>query len=354
MKRPRPVVAWCMRIVVCGALLAACAKVLGLTPEQRTKSFAHRRHVLVGIPCTQCHVEMASAGDQGPLHMPSDASCTSAGCHTTPHNPAACRSCHSDPSAAQSAADARAHLTFSHSVHMKETSGNCARCHVGVADGDGPLRPPMAACWKCHEHDRAREVRNCQACHVNVREEVVPPASHIVHEENYAASHGRHAAAAADVCATCHQQAFCVACHGVTAPVIPARLASTDPFAPSVHRPGFLARHGEEARGEPAACASCHQPERCVDCHTQAGVSGRASPSPHPAGWVGVSTNAHGQAARLDPVACASCHSGAGEMLCVSCHTVGGVGGSPHPPGWSSGQSMASLPCRLCHTLGGR
>jgi hypothetical protein len=73
--------------------------------------------------------------------------------------------------------------------------------------------------------------------------------------------------------------------------------------------------------------------------------------SPHPAGWVGVGIggNDHGPAARRDPAACASCHGGAGEQLCVSCHRVGGVGGSPHPPGWQSNQPRSALPCRLCH-----
>jgi hypothetical protein len=63
-------------------------------------------------------------------------------------------------------------------------------------------------------------------------------------------------------------------------------------------------------------------------------------------------SNEHGRAARRDPASCASCHGGAGEMLCVGCHRVGGIGGNPHPPGWSSRQSLTDMPCRLCHTPG--
>jgi hypothetical protein len=37
----------------------------------------------------------------------------------------------------------------------------------------------------------------------------------------------------------------------------------------------------------------------------------------------------------------------------VKCHAVGGVGGNPHPPGWSSRVPMSAMPCRMCHTLGG-
>ena len=80
-------------------------------------------------------------------------------------------------------------------------------------------------------------------------------------------------------------------------------------------------------------------------------VAGNAG-SPHGPGWVGlgVAENEHGRAARRDPVACASCHGGAGEALCVSCHKVGGPGGNPHPPGYSSQQPMTAMPCRMCHT----
>lgn len=47
---------------------------------------------------------------------------------------------------------------------------------------------------------------------------------------------------------------------------------------------------------------------------------------------------------------CASCHGGAGEMLCVGCHRVGGPGGNPHAPGFSSQMRPAvDRPCVLCH-----
>jgi hypothetical protein len=33
----------------------------------------------------------------------------------------------------------------------------------------------------------------------------------------------------------------------------------------------------------------------------------------------------------------------------VGCHRVGGIGGSPHPPGWSTRRHRSEMPCRLCH-----
>ncbi|MBP8806977.1 MAG: cytochrome c3 family protein [Kofleriaceae bacterium] len=341
----RPIV-----IAVVAVAIAACAGVLGLRRE-RSRTFPHRAHVVKGVSCVQCHPGITEAGDVGPLHPPDDATCTTAGCHAQPHDPRPCAGCHRDPMVLAGAGEARAHLKFSHASHLVAAVGNCARCHVEVAASDGPLRPAMAVCWSCHAHDRAREVRDCAACHVDLVEEGVAPTSHLVHDDDFATRHGPAAAAAADLCSSCHREPFCASCHGVTAPTIAARLRPSDPMSTSVHRPGFINRHGEDARVAPSACTSCHQPDRCLDCHQDRGVASTGA-SPHPPGWVGLGLagNEHGRAARRDPVACASCHGGAGEALCVSCHRVGGPGGDPHPPGWSSPRPLTDLPCRLCHT----
>ena len=155
----------------------------------------------------------------------------------------------------------------------------------------------------------------------------------------------------------CHDERACAGCHGASVPALPSRLAFDDPLRAAVHRAGFRSRHADEARGQPGLCTTCHRVESCTDCHAAEGVAARAAGgaptgSPHPAGWVGLGPagNEHGRAARRDPLACASCHGGAGEMLCVGCHRVGGIGGNPHPPGWSSRlDERADLPCRLCH-----
>ena len=331
--------------------LAACAGVLGLR-RGGAPSFPHRAHVTAGVSCVTCHAGVADAGDDDPLHLPDDASCV--GCHAQPHDARSCLGCHADRFAAGAARDARAHLTFAHRDHQAASSGNCMRCHQGVAEGDARLRPAMATCWGCHEHDRAREVRDCRACHVDLAEEGTPPPSHLIHDGDFIRDHGGPAAAAADLCSTCHGERFCAQCHGVTAPTIPARRSFADPLAPSVHRAGFRSRHADEAHAAPGACSSCHQPERCAECHLAEGVAGRGRASPHPPRWVGLTAgeNEHGRAARRDPAACASCHGGAGEALCVGCHRVGGVGGNPHPPGWRSSLPLGAQPCRLCHGPG--
>ncbi len=349
--------------------LAACAGVLGLRRGAEERPFPHRPHVLSGVSCVRCHRDIerprgvAAAGpmadDRGELHLPDDATCTSAGCHAKPHDTRSCTGCHTDAVGRALAREAKTHLVFSHARHADKSQGNCMHCHRAVAEDElAPLRPSMATCFRCHDHQADRDARNCRACHVDLEEEGTLPESHLAHEADFARQHGVRAASSAEACASCHRERFCAGCHGATAAMLPARAHFDDPWQASVHRAGFSARHALEASAQPGACTTCHSPSRCQSCHRERGVAdastapGARQLSPHPPGWVGVSQNQHGRAARRDPAACASCHGGAGEALCVDCHRVGGVGGNPHPPGYSSRQPKSALPCRLCHPAG--
>lgn len=345
-------------VALCIALgAAACARILGFKPAPR-EPFPHRAHVLAGTSCVTCHPGADSAGDQGPLHLPDDASCLE--CHEQPHDPRPCLGCHGGGQWTVIAAmQAREHLRFDHGRHQEVTRGNCVRCHSSIQEPGQLLRPAMAVCLGCHEHENDFEVRDCDRCHVDLAEEGTPPQSHLVHDGDFLREHGTRAASSADLCSTCHSERFCGSCHGVEVPALPSLLAFDRPMAAGVHRAGFASRHGIEARAEPGLCSTCHQPESCLDCHLEEQVgapaqAGVTTLNPHPPGWVGLtaSDNTHGRAARRDPLSCAGCHGGAGEALCVSCHKVGGVGGSIHPPGFSSRRSMSELPCRLCHTGG--
>jgi hypothetical protein len=333
-------------------LVGACAGILGFTRSSPT-AFPHRKHVLAGVPCTRCHTGVAT-DDGHSLHLPSDASCLE--CHAKPHDSHPCSTCHVAPGAVGELVEARAHLIFDHRSHVAASKGECVRCHVGIGEGDDHLRPPMATCFRCHAHEAARDARTCDACHRDLDATGLLPQSHLAHDGDWMREHGTRAASSGDSCQSCHRDSFCAECHGVTAPVLPATAHFADPFAPSVHRAGFTARHALEARADPGACTTCHQPERCAACHLAKGVAGDGRRSPHPPGWVGLSAgdNAHGRAARRDPAACAACHDGAGQALCIGCHRVGGIGGSPHPPGWSSRVPLSALPCRSCHPIGSR
>lgn len=330
--------------------LAACAGILGLTRATPAR-FPHRAHVVSGISCVRCHQGIEASGAIS--HLPDDASCVT--CHTKPHDPRSCSGCHGTPGKAAELVAAKDHLIFDHARHLKGAAqGNCMRCHSGVADGDERIRPAMATCFKCHGDSQS--ARKCDACHKDLAEEGTLPQSHLAHDGDWMREHGVRSSSSGDLCETCHKQSFCASCHGVTVPTLTSTRRFADPFAASAHRAGFAARHSLEARSDPGACATCHQPDRCVACHTSRQVAGETRATPHPRGWVGLtsSENLHGREARRDPAACASCHGGAGEKLCVQCHEVGGVGGNPHPPGWSSRQPLSAMPCRMCHPIGTR
>ncbi len=346
-----------MKLAIAFAIcaIAACAGILGLRKSSQG-TFPHRAHVVAGVACTRCHAGVASAPDDATLHLPDDATCTS--CHAKPHDTRSCLGCHTAPApgGVTNLVDARAHLKFAHAKHAKPTNNNCMRCHDGVATNAEQLRPPMATCFRCHDKDSERDGRRCDACHLGLTESKTLPATHLAHDGDWIREHGTRAASSGELCQSCHQQAFCASCHGATAPALPAARRFADPLTPTIHRAGFASRHALEARSDPGACTTCHQPDRCAGCHVERGVAGNAGRNPHPAGWVGLtaSENRHGREARRDPASCASCHGGAGEALCVSCHAVGGPGGNPHPPGFSSRLPMSALPCRMCHPIGAR
>ncbi len=333
--------------------VAACAGVLGIHPRDQQHPFEHRAHSLKGINCLVCHEGVQRAGDTGPLHLPSAKKCAS--CHRKPHDTRDCLTCHGMRHTEQEDELARQHLRFAHAKHVAQVRGQCVVCHVGAGSTEqATLRPPMAQCFTCHVHKDQWRVRDCNACHVDLPAEHVTPTSHLVHDGDFLREHGVQAAASRDLCATCHEEHFCASCHGVTTPALPWKLRFDRPRVEGLHPAGFVSRHADEARASPGLCSTCHRSERfCADCHERDQV-GATTPqggkSPHPPGWVLASGGAHGPAARMDPASCAACHGGAGEMLCVGCHKVGGAGGNPHGPGFNSTLDKThDTPCVLCH-----
>jgi hypothetical protein len=336
--------------------LAACASVLGLNRGSPSHPFEHRAHVDHGVSCVECHAGVGASGRENPIHFPTTATCL--GCHARPHDAHDCSQCHGESFVRSGADLARDHLRFDHRSHMAAVHGDCVRCHSGVAEARPvALRPTMATCFSCHAHQDQWSTRDCDACHVDLHEERTLPESHVVHDGDWIREHGVRAASSPDLCATCHSERSCAACHGVgTTPGLPARLAFDDTRLEGIHRAGFKARHAEEARAQTGLCTTCHSENTCIACHTASKVApGSTTRSPHPAGWITTSRGGgdHGLQARIDPMSCASCHGGAGEQLCVSCHSVGGPGGNPHGPGFTSTKNKThDVPCRLCHGAG--
>jgi predicted CXXCH cytochrome family protein len=336
--------------------LAACAGVLGLRPRDPSHPFEHRAHATHGVNCVECHAGVASSGHTETLHLPSDDTCRK--CHQKAHDQHSCLGCHGEASVREGAKLAEQHLRFEHRVHQAPTGGDCVHCHEAVAEARPVmLRPKMATCFGCHEHRDQWTTRDCNSCHVDLAAEDSPPESHLVHDGDWLREHGTRAASARDLCASCHSERSCAGCHGVgTVPMLPARMAFDQVPLSGLHRAGFVARHSMEARSDPGLCTTCHTEDSCIGCHNREGVgAGTATRSPHPSGWIttGAGGGDHGVQARIDPTSCAGCHGGAGEMLCVGCHRVGGPGGTPHGPGFRSERNKThDLPCRLCHSGG--
>ncbi len=337
-------------VLVLSLTLAACAGILG-TRKQPSHPFEHRAHVTKGVNCLACHTGVGTDGDTE-VHFPSTADCVR--CHTKPHDERTCSHCHGESHVRGEAELARRHLRFTHRAHMSSVRGECVRCHMEVGlERPEVVRPKMATCFSCHQHEKQWTLRDCDGCHVELAAENTLPVSHLVHDGDWIREHGVRAASARDLCSACHSERSCAGCHGVTVPALPSRLTFDRVRLSGLHRAGFRSRHAEEARGQPGLCTTCHTERSCIDCHTSSQVApGMGARNPHPPGWLTASRGGgqHGMAARLDPVSCAGCHGGAGEQLCVGCHRVGGPGGNPHGRGFSSNRDkLRDLPCRLCH-----
>jgi hypothetical protein len=345
-------------VLSCVALVA-CAGVLGIRPTNKSHPFEHRAHILkAGINCRECHVGIQTAGDEGPTHFPSTETCSKAGCHEKPHDTNRCDNCHGESHTRGAVERARETLRFEHAKHVPKLKGECVICHVGAGE-ERPdhLRPAMAVCLGCHQHQDQWRARNCNGCHVDLVNEGTPPTSHLIHEGDWIREHGVRAASSRDLCATCHAEKQCAGCHGAgTVPALPSRMNFDEPKLAGLHRAGFRSRHADEARAQPGLCVTCHAENTCQECHRARNVApGTASRSPHPPGWLSPARGGgeHGTAARTDPVACAACHGGAGEQLSVGCHRVGGPGGNPHGPNFRGTadrrDKMRDVPCVQCH-----
>jgi len=345
-----------LALVVLSAALAACASVLGIKPKEVQRPFEHRVHSLRGIACVECHQAMGRAGDDGQLHVPEPAKCVT--CHEKPHDARACGTCHGQEHARDGAELAKRHLRFSHEKHLPTLAGQCVPCHMAAGAADqASMRPGMAQCFACHQHKEQWKTRECEGCHVALPAELVRPSSHVVHEGDFLREHGVRAASGRDLCATCHSESQCAACHGMTVPALPWRLDIARPQltgTTNLHRAGFFQRHADESRANPGLCITCHgEGSYCTECHQKRRVGAAgigAFASPHPTGWVRARGGEHGRAARIDPGSCATCHGGRGEALCVGCHKVGGPGGNPHGRGFASPlDRLRDEPCRQCH-----
>jgi hypothetical protein len=347
-------------IVILSVLVAAVLPLVGCEPDQPPR-FPHQKHMAstnCGAPgqppcasCRSCHGGLAVAEQRA---LPTENQCVA---------------CHQTGGAMMFAAQAKRavrfkakrSITYPHGIHqsLPAIGERCDRCHGGLADDGrhGGVYPTKPVCLECHQEDL--DGGNCLMCHQDRTFAAQVPKTFMRHDLAFLRRHGEAATRQGKVCNQCHSQADCADCHDQGQSLSVAKRKPDAIDRGVIHRGDYLTRHPMEARLEPGRCVTCHTTSSCEGCHLQRGVSaayrdqqGRSSAMPHGVGWLGPDTSSaqfHGRAAQRDITSCASCHDQGPASNCIRCHRPGGVGGTPHPDGWSSSRSPRDPMCAYCH-----
>jgi hypothetical protein len=366
--------------------------VLVYPPQEITLRMSHAHPAHAALACTRCHERASTSTRSEDLLLPSEGSCAPCHAETDRAHPSveACGLCHVGarvPAGETAAAGLvgrifvpstripAPRLRFSHASHAR-TEGGCEACHRGVRRATVATRghlPTMRDCLRCHAVEglgdlvtvgTARDggaTMACTACHDALPDGRVraqwpegwmnPPRwmAGMHHDHEWIVRHRWVAADQGGLCAECHTERECAACHDSRAR--PRR----------VHPGDFLSTHATMARRDETRCTSCHALTTfCAECHARLGLSTFSAPAtrggtryhPPAAVWIR-GPDLHAVEARRSLQSCVSCHA---EDDCVACHgadTVGGGGVSPHPPGFaqSCGVILAasSAACARCH-----
>jgi hypothetical protein len=346
-------------LLLAGASLTlACATLatrLGPELTDRLK-IPHGKHGEAGVACDACHEKVASSPSLAVSLIPAMDKCGE--CHEVGDDKT-CGMCHTHPDSPEARARPNRHLNFPHDKHLAnaEIKGECARCHTALPEPAKPVDvvgPSMAVCTACHNHEADYDEGRCSKCHQDLGRFQLRPVADFSHRGDFLKEHPL-AARSTVACAQCHDQTFCTDCHAKT---VAARAEVKFPERIGrlfIHRNDFVSRHTVEARADQARCQRCHGVSYCQSCHASQGLSsqGDTTRNPHPPGFGAAGPTSHGPAARRDIVSCAACHDQGAASICVDCHKVGGVGGNPHPTGWTTRHNADELKrnsmCLACH-----
>lgn len=334
-------------------------------PPQRIAlrmSHSHPEHAR--LRCERCHEGATESDSSADLLIPQERACLPCHAAQIEHGDAGpeprCALCHVDGATSEFPTP---RLHFSHAVHAREGVG-CTSCHAmeGVEVATVQQLPTMESCLRCHGgdgigHHVEGASSECTTCHLETPDgrmrtrfgegRMLPPQwlREMDHDRDFLVRHRWVAADEGDLCASCHTESECVACHD-------GRVRPS-----SVHRGDFLTTHGPMARRNQPECATCHNAQRfCTECHARLGLSPMSAPAAtagrafHPPGWT---DSLHAIEARRSLSTCTSCHA---ERDCVVCHGARGIGAglSPHPPGFADGcRAMMERQARACQTCHG-
>jgi hypothetical protein len=252
---------------------------------------------------------------------------------------------------------------FDHAEHLTYLPGApCSTCHL---DGARSIVPDKGkVCINCHDQAFVDDVK-------------LPGLK--THGPVWALNHRPFAKGNTYDCAACHQQNFCLECHKSG---FADEQGTFGNAMINVHRSDFHVTHPIAARTNPQLCASCHENRFCVDCHNTFNRADLAFVS-HRRGWsdltVGPSgpahalftesqcqtchpgsvlpthqwSNSHAREARKNLATCQACHP-QGDV-CLKCHSArSGLRINPHPEDWDDikgrlERASNGKTCRKCH-----
>jgi len=257
-------------------------------------------------------------------------------------------------------------VQFDHDEHLGYLDDpDCATCHV---DGAFSIVPEKTVCVECHDQAFA--------------DDVTFPALKS-HGPLWAFNHRLEARVGDANCESCHAQDFCLECHKAG---FADEMGTIENNMVNIHRAEFQVTHPIAARTDQQLCASCHENKFCVECHDQFGDD--VAILSHRKGWTDLNTvandpaseihmnipltecdqchsggtvfpnsiawsSAHAREARRSLATCQACHP-EGD-ICLKCHSaVSGMKVNPHPKDWNDmyetlDKASGGRSCRKCH-----
>lgn len=235
--------------------------------------FPHANHVAAGVECTTCHKNVPTKTLATRDDFPTMDRCV--GCHQEKDVSTACTTCH----IRTAAGPGRILTTFKEGQLMPRRLHQAAIHDADfLRDHAVPAMRDKAYCQNCHAES------DCLECHDGVARDVR------YHPGDFISTHAIKARIDDVRCQSCHRlQDFCLNCHvrsGVASlsavnfasPAPPLATGNRLPTAPHPVGPEWTSPanrnfHGFHAQRNIRACVSCHQEQKCLECHTSGGTS---------------------------------------------------------------------------------
>lgn len=331
--------------IVISAVLIGFGSCVYLVGKADKLIFSHKIHS--SEACLTCHESIQTSEIAEGAHFPAESVC--AGCHDEAFMKK-CENCHTNPKRAAKLRGKETALIFSHKAHLPIVENDCVKCHDKIPEAnsaDESTIPVEEKCMECHLDKR--EALQCAYCHRRLSTKDLSKVVSFSHKGAWD-THREFARKGIDIntCAQCHEESFCSDCHSKREVLLPGIKMPELVERDFIHRGNYIKRHALEQQVDQTLCYSCHGLSFCNNCHTKKNVSPSSRvgirPASHTPDWISL----HGDEARRNISACASCHSGR-DNTCIGCHKPGGVGPSPHPKGWKTNLSRDEEVCRRCH-----